>query len=176
MISLIRVIIKTFTSRKGKSQKWDGSGRPGEEFEARESIQQYGLASSPPAGSDGVALKVGNSVYLIASDNRKYRLDTKPGEIGIYTDEGDNIHLKRGHEIEVNAEGTSSAKITISAKGLNGNVEINAQGINGKCVVNAANVYLGSEMLAAGVVTASCSCSITGSPHPVSSLHVKAIS
>lgn len=175
MISLIRVIISTFTSKKGKSQKWDGSGRPGETFEKRESLQQYGVTSSPPKGSEGIAMKIGNSVYLIASDNRKYRLDTNPGEVAIYTDEGDNIHLKRGHEIEVNAAGTTSSKISINAKGLTGNVEINAQGLNGKCVVNAANVYLGSEMLADGVVTGMCSCSITGSPHPIKSLHVKAI-
>lgn len=175
MISLIKVIINTFTSKAGKSQKWSGTGRIGEPFEDCESLQQYGLASHPPSGSEGISLKAGNTVYLIASDNRRYRIDTKPGEVAIYTDEGDSIHLKRGHEIEVNAKGESSAKISINAKGLNGNVEINAEGIDGKCVVNAANVYLGSEMLADGVVTGMCSCSITGAPHPIKSLHVKAI-
>lgn len=67
----------------------------------------YGVASHQPIGTDATALfcsgQRGNGV-IIATGNQKYRLrNLQPGEIALYTDEGDYVKLARGKIIEVNA-------------------------------------------------------------------------
>jgi phage gp45-like len=151
MISFIRGIITQFTSRKGKLAKFSATGRPGESFTDREVFQQYGLETGLPAGSECLIVKNGQNIYLIASEDRRYRIGVKDGEVALYTMEGDKIHLKKGHEIEINAN-------------------------NGKVIVNAGKIYLGGEELATlggGVVTVNCPC-ITGGKHAAGSSSVMA--
>ncbi|MBH3449136.1 phage baseplate assembly protein [Pseudomonas putida] len=69
-----------------------------------ELLQHYGFTSGPLAGAEYVAIPIGgnsNHVVVVASEDARYRLKIKDGEVGIYTDEGDYIHLKRGRLIEV---------------------------------------------------------------------------
>jgi len=70
-----------------------------------ERFQNYGYTSKPHPGAEGVVLFVGGNRdhgLCIAVDDRRYRLTgLADGEVAIYTDEGDKIHLKRGREIEV---------------------------------------------------------------------------
>jgi phage gp45-like len=151
MISLIRGIVTSFTSKKGKIARFSANGRIGETFSDREAFQHFGFASALPKGTEAILLKNGQNVYLIGSDNRKYRLSLGNGETAIYNEIGDSVHLKNNHEIEINATGTGS-----------------------KVIVNASSVFLGGEALADGVVTGSCNCAYTGGPHPVKSFKVKA--
>lgn len=75
-----------------------GESIPGELF------QHYGFTSGPLAGAEYIAIPVGgnsNHVVVVASEDARYRLSVKDGEVAIYTDEGDHIHLKRGRLIEV---------------------------------------------------------------------------
>lgn len=70
-----------------------------------ERLQEYGFTSRPLAGSEGILLFPGGTReigYIIAVDDRRYRLKPlEEGEVAIYTDEGDKIHLKRGGTIEI---------------------------------------------------------------------------
>jgi len=70
-----------------------------------ERIQNYGLTSCPPEGSEAVIVFQGGNRdhgLIVAADNRKYRVrGLKSGEVCLYTDEGDQIALKRGNLIEV---------------------------------------------------------------------------
>lgn len=72
-----------------------------------ERFQQYGFTSRPLPGAEAVAVSVAGSrdhVVVIAVDDRRYRLRAlQPGEVAIYTDEGDRIVIKRGGTIEVRA-------------------------------------------------------------------------
>lgn len=45
----------------------------------------------------------GNSSHcvVVASEDGRYRLQLKDGEVSLYTDEGDYVHMKRGRVIEV---------------------------------------------------------------------------
>jgi phage gp45-like len=104
-----RVIISAV--REGAIKRFDAAGVAGEQFLDREFLQQYGLTSRPLADSEGLILGVGNVFYLIATDDRRYRVSLQDGEVALYTDEGDKIHLKRGKVIEI----TSGAKVTINA-------------------------------------------------------------
>jgi len=70
-----------------------------------ERVQDYGLTSNPLPGAEPVVLFVGGNRdhgLIIKVDDRRYRLKgLKSGEVALYTDEGDFIHLKRDRNIEV---------------------------------------------------------------------------
>lgn len=73
--------------------------------EGVERFQNYGFTAKPHVGAEGVVVFVGGNRdhgLCIAVDDRRYRLKgLADGEVAIYTDEGDKIHLKRGNVIEV---------------------------------------------------------------------------
>ncbi|USS56975.1 phage baseplate assembly protein domain-containing protein [Pseudomonas kermanshahensis] len=71
---------------------------------AGELAQHYGFTSAPLAGAEFIALPIGGNskhVVVIATEDARYRLKVKDGEVAIYSDEGDHVHLKRGRVIEV---------------------------------------------------------------------------
>jgi len=86
----------------------------GEKMEDIERFQNYGLTSHVPDNSEGVMVfPMGNREHgiCIVLDNRKFRLKSlAKGEVALYTDEGDSIHMKRGNKIEINA--VNEVKIT----------------------------------------------------------------
>ena len=72
-----------------------------------ERFQQYGLTSVPFPDAEAIALSVGGKrshIVVLAVDDRRYRKrDLQPGEVCLYTDEGDYILIKRGRIVEVKA-------------------------------------------------------------------------
>lgn len=76
----------------------------GEAKDDMEHFEPYGLTSCPLEGAEALAAFIGDrshGVVLVVSD-RRYRLQAlEPGEVALYTDEGDVVHLKRGRVIEV---------------------------------------------------------------------------
>ena len=96
-------------------KRWSGSGRSGETFSRREFFQHYGFTSRPQTGAKGIVLKKGCSYVMIASDDSRYRFRlTQDGEVAIYTDEGDLIHLKRNNIIEIK----SQSKVIVDAPAI----------------------------------------------------------
>ncbi len=75
--------------------------------EGVERFQEYGFSSVPLAGAEAVVVFVGgrrDHGLVIAVDDRRYRLkDLEPGEVALYTDEGDYIHFKRGGIVKIKA-------------------------------------------------------------------------
>lgn len=65
-----------------------------------EHYQHYGFTSVPLPGAEGVALAVGGSTghtLVINVDDRRYRLRGLPGgEVALYDDQGQKVHLTRG--------------------------------------------------------------------------------
>lgn len=80
-----------------------------------ERLQPYGLTSHPHPGAEGLAIFLnGNRDHgiVVQVDDRRYRLrGLEQGEVALYTDEGDKVHLRRGGQIEVVAGGA----VTIDA-------------------------------------------------------------
>lgn len=72
-----------------------------------ERFQNYGFTSVPLLGADAAVVFLGGNRdhgIVLAVDDRRYRLKgLQPGEVAVYTDEGDKIVLKRGGIIEVTA-------------------------------------------------------------------------
>lgn len=83
----------------------------GEVKDDMEHLEPYGFTSCPLAGAEALAGFLGDrshGVVLVVSD-RRFRLKAmQPGEVGLYTDEGDFLHFKRGRVIEVS---TATLKI-----------------------------------------------------------------
>ena len=73
-----------------------------------ERFQQYGFSSVPPAGSEAVVLFVGGNRdhgIIMSIDNRASRIRGQvPGEVALYSNEGDFIVLKRGNQIEMGTD------------------------------------------------------------------------
>jgi phage gp45-like len=99
---MIRAIITAMA--EGVIKRFSAKGRPGETFTNREYLQHYGFSSAPLAGAEAILIKSGNHIVMIASDDRRYRIAVAGGEVAIYTDEGDCIHLKRGRLVEIVTE------------------------------------------------------------------------
>lgn len=77
----------------------------GELKDGAEHFEPYGYTCNPLAGAEVLTAFLGgdrsHAVVLVASD-RRYRIkELKPGEVAIYTDEGDKIHFKRGRIIDI---------------------------------------------------------------------------
>ncbi|WP_293766419.1 phage baseplate assembly protein V [uncultured Aquitalea sp.] len=123
----------------------DGEGFKDEPIRGAELMQHYGFTSTPPSGFMYVAVPVGGKTahaIMVATEHGSYRIKgLKTGEVAIYTDEGDNITLKRGHVVEVNTQ-----TLRINAPTL---VEINTQ----KVQMNAQNVATTGNVAADGDIT-----------------------
>jgi phage gp45-like len=99
---MIRAIINAVS--EGKIKLFAAAARIGESFANREYFQHYGFSSRPLKGAEGILIKEGNHIIMIASDDRRYRIKLEEGEVALYSDEGDHVHLKRGRVIEVETE------------------------------------------------------------------------
>jgi len=99
--AIVTAITETITETESKIKLFSGSGRVGESFTDREYFQHYGFTSRPLAGAEAILIKDGNVIQVIASDDRSCRLGIEDGEVAIYTNEGDRVHLKKNGVIEV---------------------------------------------------------------------------
>ncbi|HHP7721807.1 TPA: phage baseplate assembly protein V [Escherichia coli] len=102
-----RVVTGTVDSST-KVQLLQMNGLAGEQLDGAEYFQHYGLTSSPPPGSMGIAVPLnGNTSHtvVVATEHGAYRLTAlKPGEVALYTDEGAKIVLKRGRVVETECD------------------------------------------------------------------------
>lgn len=77
----------------------------GETRAGLEQFGEYGFTSNPPAGCEIAAVFVGGDRshgIIVGIGDRKYRLTgLAPGEVALYTDEGDKLVFKRGRKIEI---------------------------------------------------------------------------
>lgn len=73
----------------------------GESATEAEHLQTYGLASVPPSGSEGVYLKQIGAVICL--DSRGNRPALNAGEVAIYCEHGQVVHLKGDGSIQLTA-------------------------------------------------------------------------
>jgi phage baseplate assembly protein V len=90
-----------------KLQEMQCSSFADETLEGVEHFQPYGFTSVPLPEAEAVLIfPQGNRDHAVSVvvDDRRYRLKgLQGGEVALYTDEGDKIHIKRGGTIEVSA-------------------------------------------------------------------------
>jgi len=123
MINIVYGVIKKINDAKEDIKRFFAIGRVNEEFNNREFWQHYGFTSVPKEGANALILTQGNRIYMIASDDIRYRIQLQEGEVALYTDEGDNIVLKRGNIIEINAKNkvvvNASSEVDIKSGSIN---------------------------------------------------------
>jgi phage baseplate assembly protein V len=77
----------------------------GEIKDGAEHFEPYGYTSNPLSGAEVLTAFLGgdrsHAVVLVASDRRYRFKELAPGEVALYTDEGDKIHFKRGRIIDI---------------------------------------------------------------------------
>jgi len=138
-----------------------------------ELMQQYGYTSNPPPDSECIVLPLGGRTghgIIIATEHGTYRLkNLKPGEVALYSDEGDSIVLKRGRIIEVTTQtfrinaataielnapvitGNASGSVSFNTPTVNASAAIVAQGEisdhGNKSMSNMRTVYNGHTHL-----------------------------
>jgi len=76
----------------------------GEVKDDMEHLEPYGFTACPLPGAEALAGFIGDrshGVVIMVSD-RRFRLQAlEPGEVALYTDQGDRLHFKRGRVIEL---------------------------------------------------------------------------
>lgn len=112
-----------------------------------ERFQEYGFTSHPLPGAEAIAVCVGGSrdhAVVIAVDDRRYRLQAiAPGEVAIYDDQGQKVHLKDNNEIHVVCLNKLTADVA-------NDVEINTT----RAAVNAAESCIVTSPLVKAVASA----------------------
>lgn len=98
-------------------QKVQVSGLADETLQDVELMQQFGLTSVPPAGTQVVVLPMGGATthsIVIATENGSFRVkNLQSGEVAVYDESGSSIILKKGRLIEIDCD---TLKITASTK------------------------------------------------------------
>ena len=96
---MIRAIIKSVV--EGVIKRFSATGIPGQSFDDREYLQHYGYTSRPLEGAEAILVREGNHIVMIASDDRRYRIALEAGEVALYDDLEQKVHLTRsGIEVQ----------------------------------------------------------------------------
>lgn len=118
-----------------------------------ERYQEYGFTSVPLSGMEAFVCFIGGergNPVIVATGDRQFRINSlEPGEVCIYTDEGDKIMFKRGHKIEI-----ETLTLTVKAE----NAEINAD----LCAINAPLTKISGALEVAGGITGGGGAAMTG--------------
>jgi len=109
----------------------------GETREGIERFQDYGFTSVPFPDAECATMFVGGNRehgLIVKIDDRKFRLkNLAPGEVALYTDEGDKIEFKRGNIINIVGANEVNIETTDAVINASNSVEVNTS----KATVNA---------------------------------------
>lgn len=105
LAQMVTRAVVTLVNDAAKMQTLQLSLLADETLDGAEHWQQYGFTAVPHAGAEALVVSVGGHrahSVVIACGDRRYRLTgMQGGEVAIYTDEEDKIHLKRGRVIDI---------------------------------------------------------------------------
>jgi phage baseplate assembly protein V len=92
---------------QGRAQRLQVALLAGEAKDGVEHAEPYGWTSHPLTGASALVVFVGgdrsHGVAAVVSDPRYRPTDLQPGEVCIYTDEGDEIRYRRGGTLTIKA-------------------------------------------------------------------------
>jgi len=133
-----RCVLTLIDDSKGR-QELQVSLLAGEAADGVEHFQSYGYSSVPFPDSEGVYLSIGgdrNNGVVIATGDRRYRLkNLLPGEVALYDDQGQTIHLTRDgividggtSQLPIKIQNTSSVTIDSPTAHMTGNLMVDGE-------------------------------------------------
>ena len=146
-----RGVIK-LVNDKTKIQQMQASLLAGELKDGIENYQNYGFSSVPLVGTEVLVVFCGgdrSNGVVVASGDRKYRLkELQPGEVAIYTDEGDYVKLARNRKIQVNTlhlEVAAAEDVSYTTKTMNINAS-NSVNITTPVINASQNISAGGDI------------------------------
>lgn len=105
LAQIVTRAVVTLVNDAAKMQTLQLSLLADETLDGAEHWQPYGYTAVPHAGAEALVVSVGGHrahSVVIACGDRRYRITgMEAGEVAIYTDEKDKIHLKRGRVIDI---------------------------------------------------------------------------
>lgn len=131
-----------------------------------ERFQNYGFTSRPLAGAEAAVVFVGGRRehgMAIAVEDRRYRVkDLEPGEVAVFTNEGDRVVIRKGGTIEITAstkvkvttpllEVAASTKMKVTAPSVEVVGDLSVSGTITAPTVNADNVTATTDVVGGGV-------------------------
>lgn len=151
LLTIGRAVIKA-SRAEGGFMTVQVTALDGEILDGLPLIQDYGFASRPRSGAQGVIACVGGNrraALVIATEDKRYRLQLgEDGESAIYDDLGQKVHLTRAGiviettlPIEVNA-----ASVAIDAAAVTMTGSLTVDGIIASKVDVKANLGSGDEL------------------------------
>lgn len=164
---MIRGLVKSVV--EGVIKRFSASGRTDETIDNREYFQHYGFTSRPKEGAELIIIDQGNVMIAVASDDRRYRLALGAGEVALYDDQGQKLHLMANGNIEVLAltkckvtaptvEIIASTKVTMTTPLL----EVSGNITAGGSITAGTSVTAGTTVAAGTAVTAGTNITATG--------------
>lgn len=108
LAQIVTRAVVTLVNDAAKMQTLQLSLLADETLDGAEHWQQYGYTAVPHAGAEALVVSVGGHrahSVVVACGDRRYRITgMEAGEVAIYTDEADKIHLKRGRVIDIETQ------------------------------------------------------------------------
>lgn len=154
MLAVGRAVLKAIRDDKGMQEAKIGL-LAGELRDRVERMQEYGFTSVPLEGCEAAVMFVGGDRghgLIVATDDRRYRKKgLQPGEVALYTDEGDYILLKRGRIMEV----VAGTKLDVTAP----EVVVTA---SSKVTLDTPQTELTGALTVAGLITGQGGMAISG--------------
>jgi phage baseplate assembly protein V len=117
-----------------------------------ERYQEYGFTSVPKSGAECITVSVGGNrghSVVIATGDREYRLKgLEDGEVAIYDDQGQCVHLKRGG-IELKSP---SVTITADSTTITGTLTVNGAVTANQTLDVTGNISSAANITAGGSI------------------------
>lgn len=139
-----------------------------------EHAEPYGYTARPLPGAEAIAAAVGGArshlVALLTPDRRYRPTDLQDGEVCLYTDEGDQIRLKRGRVIGVYAgaaieANAPSIKATCQTATVTASESVTLDAPDTEITGNAligGNVQIGGSLTVAGLIAGQGGIAVSG--------------
>jgi phage gp45-like len=105
VVSMVRGKTKNITAGVSSLMTAGISARPDETMDTVRVMQQYGLQSAPRVDTDVLALRQGNDITIVCSDDTRYRLALDKGDAVLYSKTDNYIKMKSDGGIEIHANG-----------------------------------------------------------------------
>lgn len=134
MTMIGRCVLRAVDDGKGM-QLVQAATRAGALGDGYERFQNYGFTSHPKAGAEGVIVFPGGNYdhgIVVVMDDRRFRFkNLEPGEVAMFTDEGDVLHFKRGREVLLETQTfhvKASEKVVIETPLIDTTADLEADG------------------------------------------------